>query len=394
MQVREDEEVEHAFARLRVLQLGETLVRLRGPGAVTVSTAPMHDYLSQRVHRHLSESEIKDSGFDAADLVLSLEGWIRTSPVEPNRDLIDRTFEVLRSGQETTAYWKPSRPFKSTQQGLVLLPQSVEIANSILRILGSPSLSSRDYFGTHQDLLEHYRAWLFRRVFRGVFLDKSERVGFVGWESEHTHRGDRIHLWQTSQALIFLQHYAGMLKQHIARKLLRLANLTPEEINASEGEDANKKREERWQRFVATDPVLAREGSPYRVYEDIDSAFVQPRLAAAKDAATTNDGQGPAFSMLLYGPPGTENQLSPSSSAPHSAIRCSLSLRVTSSRRAERRSRRGPKRFSQHWASKQGLSSCLTRSITCYSTGTAASTELKKTLQAAHARNAHKTQRP
>ena len=312
LQVKENEEVAHAFPRLRILQLRETITRITG-AEVGEGVGRMHDYLADRIHRHLSESQMPDSGFDAADLVLSLEGWIRTSPAEPSLVLVERTFDALRESQKRTSYWRPLRPFKSTQQGLILLPQSVEVANSLLRICATPELAPRDYFSAHQDLLERYRQWLFRRIFRGSFRRNRSRHAFVGWESEHTHRLDRIHLWQTSQVMIFLQHYAGMLKEHVARKLLRLGNLTPDLSGLDASEEA---RRERWEAFKASDPLaVLGADSAYRVYEQIDADFVRARnppgmpgvgsapVARSGDDRTTE--LAPGFSMLLYGPPGT-----------------------------------------------------------------------------------------
>lgn len=292
LKMRENQEVEHSFPRLRVLQLRETIRRITGSDpAGDIGDVRINRYLLDRVHRQLSESQSAEGDFDPADLVFALEGWIMTSPDKAGIGLVERTFEALRLTQQGTAYWRPLLPFKATQQGLVLLPQSVEIANSLLRICGMKSLSDAGYFSQHLELFEPYRKWLIGRVFRGLARRDDATLQFVGWESEHTHRLDRIHLWQTSQVLIFLQHYAAMLKQHLARKLLRLGNLIPDRTTEEGSPEARQKR---WSEFLASEPFdLAEPGSVYRVYEQIDARFVKQPTDSA------------AFSLLLYGPPGT-----------------------------------------------------------------------------------------
>lgn len=299
LRLRQDEEVPHSFTLLRVLQLREILVRLKGDdyvGADTVSD--VRDHLFKRIHVHLSESQVPDSSFDAADLVFALEGWVLTAPTDPGVALIDRVLEVLAERQARTPYWRPLRPFKATAQGLVLLPQSVEIANSLLRICSRRQLDVRDYFSAHVDLLRTYTEWLVGRIFRGKTLSGPE---FVGWESEHTYTLNRIHLWQTSQALIYLQHYLAMLQQHIARKLMKLASFVPtppdpERLLTSTLDGDLEATAKKWR---ADDPFTGgSEHSRYNVYDQIWADFIRPRIARASGAKA-------AFSMLLYGPPGT-----------------------------------------------------------------------------------------
>jgi ATPase family associated with various cellular activities (AAA) len=295
LQLRRDEEVEHSFPLLRVVQLDKTISRIQGGSEDErlARSASAKEEFRARVHRLLSESQIQYSGFDPADLVFALEGLILTSPVSPEAGIVDRTFEVLRAPQEQSAYWRPQRPFKATQQGLILLPQSVEVANSLLRICASGGLDSGRYFSKYVELLDAYRRWLLGRVFRGRSQTDHGTREFVGWESEHTHRLDRIHLWQTSQVLIFMQHYAAMFRQHVARELLRLANFRP--VQFAPGDAAA--RQHTWEAWEKSEPY--RLGGPhYRVYERIRMEFIDPRSKRA-------DGARPSYSMLLYGPPGT-----------------------------------------------------------------------------------------
>jgi len=297
LQIEAHERPLHAFPLLRILQLGESLSQRRKGDKLsrTEDLSRIRELLFERVHLHLSQMRIPQSGFDAADLAFSLEGWILSTPVEPDFAVVDRAFEVLRESQERTPYWRPLRPFKVTRQGLALLPQSVEIANSLLRICAAPVLSGRAYFSQHLDLVRQYTWWLLGRVFRG-FVRTGENGGlpFAGWESDHTYTLDRIHLWQTSQVVIFLQHYVGMFDEDVAQTSLQLAGFP--RLALQHGRP--KEDLEVWVEWKQHEPLTTGSAqSPYRVYEQIEADFVTPRLAG-KEA-------DPSFSMLLYGPPGT-----------------------------------------------------------------------------------------
>jgi hypothetical protein len=300
LQLEQGTQVSNTFPLLRVLQLGESMSRAKRGSGVSqfIDIGTTREFLEDRIHRRLSESEIPESGFDAADLVFSLEGWILTSRDEPNPSVVERVLQVIGRSQETIPYWRPLRPIKSTPTGLVLLPQSIEMANSLLRICAMPSLASRNYFSSHIDLLERYRRWLVGRTFRGAFVARGGRTPFVGWESEHTYTLNGIHLWETSQALIFLRHYAAMMQNHLATTSLRLAALMPTHV-PSPREYAE--RATRWNKWREGEPFTSpSKSSVYRVYRQIDTDFVEPRVPGTSS---------PSYSMLLYGPPGTGKSL-------------------------------------------------------------------------------------
>ncbi len=325
LRIDADERVSHAFPLLRVLQLGDMLSRreYRVELSRKKDLSGVRELFLNKVHLHLSESSIPASGFDPADLVLALEGWILSTPIEPDFAVIDRAFHVLREYQSQSSYWRPLRPFKVTQQGLELLPQSVEIANSLLRICGTPSLARRGYFSKHIALFEQYAKWLLGRAFRGFAVRPSlGNSPFVGWESDHTYTLNRIHLWQTSQVLIFLQHYVAMLQRHVAETCLRLAGFRKPLVEKSRpvSESAKPSQRDQGLKTVPSKPENSDkkeakdvEGnfvwkeeepfsggapdSPYHVYESIEKNFITPRRPGSE--AT------PLFSMLLYGPPGT-----------------------------------------------------------------------------------------
>jgi len=295
--INPEEIVLHSFPLLRVIQMGQTLSRMDGKDSLSrlVEVSNAHAFMEDRVHLHLSQSRIPDAGFDAADLVFALEGWLLTGPSEPDLALVNQAFQVLEDAQERTPYWRPLRPFKATHQGLVLLPQSVEIANSLLRLSSTPALARRHYFSKHLQLFERYAAWLQGRAFRG-FASPGQQPSsqFVGWESEHTYTQNRIHLWQTSQVLIFLQHYTAMLQQHVAQTTLRLAGFLPETFSRRIPGPPTRE----WAKWRKNESFTAGEpDGPYRVLAQIGRDFVAPR--------ESDDPSEASFSMLLYGPPGT-----------------------------------------------------------------------------------------
>lgn len=294
LQIVGREIVPHAFPLLRMLQLGQALSVEENKASLSrcADLSKVREALYQRVHRQLSESQIPAGGFDAGDLMFALEGWILTSPEDPALGLVARAFDVLEESQKRTPYWRPLRPFKVSPQGLVLLPQSVEIANSLLRICTTSLLDRKGYFSRHVELLRNYAQWLLGRVYRGSFSGVANGR-FVGWESEHTYAEDRIHLWQTSQVLIFLQHYVAMLQhQHIARTSLDLAGFVWGRDQT--GKVPYTKRREDWDTWIKSEPL---DRPKFRVYEQIDTNFVRPRVPEPT-------GSG-SYSMLLYGPPGT-----------------------------------------------------------------------------------------
>jgi hypothetical protein len=273
--------VDHAFPLLRTLQLAEAL-----KGALLTSTydvSGLRDLLFQRIHYYLSQGDIGSADFDPADLVFSLEAWLLCTPVQPQHGVLDRAFDMLNASPTTAPSWRPQRPFKVTAEGLVLLPQSVEVANSLLRISSHPSVVSQDYFARYQAILDRYLVWLESRLFRGFASPTADPTSkFSGWESEHTYAADRVHLWQTSQALIFLQTYAAVLQQSIARTTLRMSGLRP----------AVPEMSGQWSETEAWEPMgRLNSGSPYRIYERMGEEIIKQRRGIA--------------SVLLFGPPGT-----------------------------------------------------------------------------------------
>ena len=274
-----EEATVHAFPLLRVTHLFETLRRMGR--AQSLDDRRLRRALEERLHLHLSLSTIENSDFDAGELTFALEGWLLTHPGQPDGSIIAQAFSVMKDRQELDPYWRPLKPFKVTPQGLVLLPQSVEIANSLLRTC--TLAEEKDYFSENIALFRTYARWLESRQCQGRTIDGAT---FIGWESEHTHVPDRVHLWQTSQALLCLLHYDALLQKHVARTLLRLSG-------ASYQQDMSPS-------VLHAEPVSSA-GHAYATYSRIREVFVT--------------ASQPARSLLLYGPPGTGKSTAVSSIA-------------------------------------------------------------------------------
>jgi ATPase family protein associated with various cellular activities (AAA) len=269
--------VEHAFPLLRVIQLNELVATADKP------LTRVHRYFLDRLHRNLSYSSIVDSPFDAADLAFSLEGALLSDPDTVDEGTVRKTFDVISERQTHHPYWRPMLPFVAMRQGLTLLPLSVEIANSLLR---SCRILTRQlgvsYFSDYIDLFKRYTQWLSARLVRGK--DPSGRP-FAGWHSEHIELPGTIHLWEVSQVLLYLVHYASMMQEHVARRSIELVGFSVDRAP----------RPLSWRQFVAdSEPTLGLdESSQYCVFGQIEKHFLSPVVADR------------SRSMLLYGPPGT-----------------------------------------------------------------------------------------
>jgi DNA polymerase III delta prime subunit len=300
--------IDHAFPLLRVIHLYKVLSLL---GVNTLSAVEpdkrktLRPHLFSRIHQHLSFFSITDSMFDAAELVFYIEGLllIEDDSRSIDKNLLDRAFNIIEESQKRSPYWRPLKPFVTTPRGLALLPLSVEIANSLLRICKylENYREAEAYFSKYVDLFKRYASWLFSRVASGTAIESNnKRLSFTGWHSEHVHVPRKIHPWETSQAILFLMQYQTMLQEHIARMSIRKANLTLEQLKRkSEQSTAN----DYWQsECEIKEPFLGlSKNSAYKVFASIRTYYIEPRL---NDRHFTAERK-PYYSMLLYGPPGT-----------------------------------------------------------------------------------------
>lgn len=284
-------------------------------------------FFLERLYRHLSSSLLPDSGFDAAELVFSLEGMLLCGRFTPHRELVGKVFEILRERQSRSPYWRPSRPFQATPQGMVQMPVSVEIANSLLRVCChlDRGNTERSYFSENIELFRRYADWILSHV------DFGEAEGgkqFCGWHSEHVGREGhvgkegRVHLWETSQVLLFLVQYSGLLRWHVARTGLEASRLrqgphpaheprAPRQPATSVGGGGSAPPgysgwSKEKQKIVETWGQVEKKMEPLKGLDD-DSPYRVYRVAqtyVTRHAPPPAEGERP-YSILLYGPPGT-----------------------------------------------------------------------------------------
>lgn len=238
---------DHMFPLLRFAQIGRILerngieenVKERFGKFKSKLFRLLLDRFQNRMHKHISQETIASSGFDAAELAFAVEGilLIRDDPQALEPDVLSRVFEIIKRRQEVSPYWRPLKPFVTTPQGSALLPLSVEIASSLLRICQfvDQGPHTESCFSEQMDLFNRYTAWLHARKVKICVPDETESLAYSGWRSEHVHDQEMIHPWETSQVLIFLLHYQAMLQKHIARASRTAAQLTFESRRRKSG---------------------------------------------------------------------------------------------------------------------------------------------------------------
>jgi hypothetical protein len=290
--------LEHAFPILRFIHLQMVLERSADAVGFPVALA---EFLEGRLRSQLSNVDIVDGGFDASELVFALEGLLLLNPDAVTIELLARVFQVIADTQTRNPYWRPIKPFVSTPQGHVLFPLSVETANSLLRCC---ALIERyrgvSYgFSRNVELFTRYAEWLHSRYREGTTQDGR---AFAGWHSEHVHLHDGIHLWETSQVLLFLCHYAVMLDRHIARSALSAANLA---ISRPWKDDQESWHVKYWDSSEREPLAGSTQGSYWRAYDYARRRLIEPRPAPGTTTVDEAAAAQRQFSLLLYGPPGT-----------------------------------------------------------------------------------------
>lgn len=237
-----------------------------------------------KLHHHLSLASIKNSEFDSAELVFALEGMLLLHHDRKNfeQSLLDRVFAVVKERQSISLYWRPLKPFVYTRQGLALLPLSVEIAMSLIRICRLLDDRGDRLFSSNFEIFKNYTEWLHARIAKVNDKDENGNAKeYTGWSSEHIYSRDIIHPWETSQVLVYLANFNDMLQKHIANESLRCARLTVKPKD-ERGDD--------WQEW--------QEKEPFSAGDETLKAFSQI-------GEMLKEGDNKYFSLLLYGPPGT-----------------------------------------------------------------------------------------
>ncbi len=311
----QEEYCENAFVPVRALRVLETC-----NNADELSNRDFENlkpslkrYFESELHDQLSFSSIPDSRFDPAQLVFCLEGLLMCGQNAVDEALFDRVLHVLRAAQETSAHWRPTTPFRATSQGGIMLPVSVEVANSLMRSIELMDVSRHHdtYTAKSIDLLQRFWVWLQARAVR---FERGER-SCIGWHSEHVNSPNLVHIWDTSQVVEFMIMFRAMLERNAANKALVLSNLDIERQWQSTSLTQKPRGDDYWKKSVVPEfEPLAVEGDDenaqgnepegdqtgaqagQRVYALLDTDFYQPWY---KGESEKN------YSMLLYGPPGT-----------------------------------------------------------------------------------------
>lgn len=266
-------------------ELNERLNKLK-KSLGRLNTTYVFTNLQNRINQQISHFTIQNSLFDTAELVMSLEGMLL---LDENRrideNLIRKVFEILETNQKNNLNWRPLKPFVTSPQGDVLLPLSIEIANSLLRICKLLERKKQYFFHEYASIFNKYTQWLLANVSQCTV----DTTTYKGWRSEHVQEANVIHPWETAQVLIYLMTYKSMIQERVAHKSLKKSGLTVYDKYVKKDAYVNP---ELWTKVFDTDIELGYENS----YKDILNKFIIQR--------ELKDGD-PSFSMLLFGPPGT-----------------------------------------------------------------------------------------
>jgi len=236
--------------------------------------------LQNRINQQISHFTIQNSLFDTAELVMSLEGMLL---LDENRrideNLIRKVFEILEINQKNNLNWRPLKPFVTSPQGDVLLPLSIEIANSLLRICKLLERKKQFYFHEYAPIFNKYTQWLLANVSQCTIGDTT----YKGWRSEHVQEPNLIHPWETAQVLTYLMTYKSMIQERIAHKSLKKCGLScSDEFLNSNVDDTKWKN--KWEKSL----------TGTKAYKEIRETYISRK-----------NNKDLSFSMLLFGPPGT-----------------------------------------------------------------------------------------
>jgi len=258
-----------------------------------------------RLHLQLSFRNIEHGGFDITELVFCFEGLLETAPLRATSSIVDSVHSAIDASRQLDPGFRAVTPFKTTGAGAVHLFSSVEVAASLLRCASLRSkIDDNEFFVRVKPALRDYLQWLQATVLTGraKLPPASEDDSYphdipreyVGWQSEHSHTGDRtVHIWLTSQIILFLRSYECLLARDIAGQALVAVGLRSDAGEYREAQDAESRR----CRAAEEDALQVAAKSPYRVVSRLNESFVAARLnVPAGDAL---------YSCLLYGPPGT-----------------------------------------------------------------------------------------
>jgi hypothetical protein len=296
---------DHAFLFLRTAQIIKNerfkdINHIRKDEKISSNSLneKLAQYFKSRIDKHLASYLTSDIDFDIAELVFSLEGILLTRPNLIKSDTIEKIFNILKERQAIFPFWRPMKPLTTKETGSVLMPVSVEVANSLIRIcsLLAKIYKNEEYLFQGIDLFVKYEEWL-KTLFNEV---EDEEKHYFGWRSEHTSEPDTIHLWETSQVLIFLAYYVSIIKKYVARdytKNLNLSLKTKFKLGISDLEKEPPRPINSLKPFIEKDSRL---NGMVNIKEIIEKFYISPRKEGKPNGS--NDIH---YSMILYGPPGT-----------------------------------------------------------------------------------------
>lgn len=270
----------HIFPLLRVIHLYKTISKLDPSKINDIDILRLFTNLQNRINQQISHYTVQNSLFDTAELVMSLEGIL---VLDENRriddNLVRKVFDILETNQKNNLNWRPLKPFVTSAQGDVLLPLSIEIANSLLRICKLLERHKQYYFHEYAPIFNKYTQWLLANVSQCTVKGGNT---YKGWRSEHVQEADVIHPWETAQVLTYLMTYKTMIQERIAHKSLKKCGLScSEEYLLSE--DGETEWKDKWEKSE----------TGTKNYKEIRETYF--------DRKADNVG----YSMLLFGPPGT-----------------------------------------------------------------------------------------
>lgn len=295
--------VAHPLPLLRVVQL----YRLLG-GGDEQQLAQASRWFSELLHRQLSLRTIEHGAFDPAELVFALEGMLETAPRRVTSPILNSVSSCVEATRRVDPALRAITPFKTAGAGAVHLFVGVEVFASLLRIVRARERAGDlAFFDQVKPVLHGYLQWLQATVVTGSAQMPPESahdsyppdipLDFLGWESEYAHRGEfNIHIWLTSQVILFLQGYETLLTGSVARAELKRAGLSADQVTETADAPAQSAAL-RMERARKDDPLQVADASPYRVVSRLTESFVLPRMGG--------DFGDACFSCLLYGPSGT-----------------------------------------------------------------------------------------
>ena len=296
----------HALPMLRCVHLWNSLRHIKTLNEADkkllsdeVKLNRIREWCSAKLHAQLTAAHTPHGDFDAAELVHATEAvmLIEGGPESLGPQLLLRIEDALRVHQERSAYWRPLKPITQTPRGMVLLPISVEIANSILRIHTwmCESGVAADRADDRLELARRYATWLETRAKRVPRSESDDAALVRGWASDHIDERGVIHTWETSQVVIFLADLVEAVDRQIGVRM-REGGLH-ELVKPSDPIDPPQRREPLLK--LCPIPNNSVQISKLRPYEVMYQRYHKPR---ATDELCESQ---PDVSMLLYGPPGT-----------------------------------------------------------------------------------------